>query len=121
MLSLALFRRTKKILGPLKVVKRHESLLHGKFFCVLMFQNIDTYGVAIIHHNGIAVSPDYHCQGAVLRTVSENIKDIIDWTDVDTADERYLNLVRDNGELHQLLAPKRPKAPSLRVFLGGRV
>lgn len=115
MLSVALFKRTKRIIGPLKVVKRHESLLYGKFYCVLMFQNINTYGVAVIHHNGIAVAPDYNCKNAVLRTVSENIKNIIDWVDIQTADERYFGLVKDGGELHQSLAPKRTMTPSLKV------
>lgn len=86
------------LINPHALVKKHVSNLDGKSISVLMFQNGTAYGVAVINQSGIAIAPDFTSErNTTLRTHPNNIKDIIDWVDLSTANRRYVELVGNNG------------------------
>lgn len=108
------------LFSPHVLVKKHESLLDGKSISVLMFQNGTTYGVAVINQSGIAVAPDFSSErNTTLRTHASNIKDIIDWVDLSTADQRYVELVKNNGYTRPLSAGGKDGLV-LSLIQGGR-
>ena len=117
----------EKYIGITQTVKRNESQIHGRSICIYLFRKNDEYGVAVINNHKIAIAPDYRNPVSTLRTFPENIHDIVDWVDMATADQRYVELVRMDGEFEKQVlhidrvghAQHRHQSPKLVVINGG--
>lgn len=48
--------------------------------------------VAILHRTGMATAPDFQNAPGTLSTFVENVDEILDWVDRDTANRRFVEL-----------------------------
>lgn len=48
--------------------------------------------VAVLHSTGMATAPDFQNAPGTLSTFAENVDEILDWVDRETADRRFVEL-----------------------------